>query len=33
VDGDGDLDAFLGNNGQDRLRLNDGSGTFADASG
>ena len=31
VDGDGDLDLVLGNdNGQDRLYLNDGSGTFTD---
>ncbi|HKB14842.1 MAG TPA: FG-GAP-like repeat-containing protein, partial [Planctomycetota bacterium] len=32
VDGDGDLDAFLGTAGQERLLLNDGSGVFTDAS-
>ncbi|MCI0586075.1 MAG: VCBS repeat-containing protein, partial [Planctomycetes bacterium] len=31
VDGDGDLDAFLGNSGQNRLYLNGGTGVFADA--
>ncbi|PLX36800.1 MAG: hypothetical protein C0606_13400 [Hyphomicrobiales bacterium] len=31
VDGDGDLDALVGNNGIDRLWLNDGSGTFTDS--
>ncbi len=29
VDGDGDLDAFVGNDGQDRLHLNGGTGIFA----
>ncbi|MCI0587422.1 MAG: VCBS repeat-containing protein [Planctomycetes bacterium] len=34
VDGDGDLDALVGNNGQqNRLQLNAGGGTFADATG
>ncbi len=32
VDGDGDLDALIGNWGLDRLYLNDGGGTFVDAS-
>ena len=32
VDGDGDLDAFIGNDGQqNRLYLNDGTGVFSDA--
>jgi len=31
VDGDGDLDLVLGNGGQNRLYLNDGPGTFTDA--
>ncbi|HET6204992.1 MAG TPA: FG-GAP-like repeat-containing protein [Planctomycetota bacterium] len=31
LDGDGDLDAFVGNIGQDRLHLNDGTGIFTDA--
>jgi len=31
VDGDGDLDAFIGNVGQNRLYLNDGDGVFTDA--
>ncbi len=31
VDGDGDLDALLGNDGQSRLYVNNGSGVFADA--
>jgi hypothetical protein len=31
VDGDGDPDLVLGNSGQNRLYLNDGSGTFTDA--
>jgi len=31
VDGDGDLDALVGNQGQDRLFLNDGSGMFTNA--
>jgi VCBS repeat protein len=31
VDGDGDLDALLGNDGQSRLYVNNGSGAFADA--
>ncbi len=30
LDGDGDLDAFLGTYGQDRLLVNDGTGVFAD---
>ena len=33
VDGDGDLDALIGNYQHNRLYLNDGSGVFADASG
>ncbi len=31
VDGDGDLDMVFGNFGQNRLYLNDGSGTYIDA--
>ncbi|HET6201352.1 MAG TPA: VCBS repeat-containing protein, partial [Planctomycetota bacterium] len=31
VDGDGDLDAFVGNDGQDRLHLNGGTGVFTEA--
>lgn len=31
VDGDGDLDAFIGNDGQNRLYINDGSGVYSDA--
>ncbi len=31
LDGDGDLDALIGNYGQDRLYLNDGSGFYVDA--
>jgi len=31
VDGDGDLDVFVGNAGQNRLYLNDGNGVFTDA--
>ncbi|MCI0587851.1 MAG: FG-GAP-like repeat-containing protein, partial [Planctomycetes bacterium] len=30
VDGDGDLDAFVGNSGQNRLYLNGGTGVFTD---
>lgn len=33
VDGDLDLDALIGNSGQDGLYFNDGNGVFADASG
>ncbi len=33
VDGDGDLDALLGNIGTDRLYLNDGSGVFSNTTG
>jgi len=33
VDGDGDLDVYLGTGGYDRLYLNDGTGIFVDATG
>ena len=32
LDGDGDLDAFVGNNGANTVWMNDGSGTFTDSS-
>ena len=31
LDGDGDVDAFVGNNGADKVWLNDGSGVFSDS--